>query len=318
MTAAGQSAPAATRIVELQGHRGARGHAPENTLAGFAAALAIGVDTLELDVGMCRDDVVVVHHDLALNPEITRDAEGHWLEQSISLRTLDLHALQRFDVGTIKPGSNYHHRFPHQQSVPGARIPTLSEVFEWIQQRGFDRILFNIEVKSDPTRPGMCADVESFTNAVLTVIRDHEMTQRVMVQSFDWRIQRLIQRLAPGIPTAYLSSQRSTWDTIEAHRCGPSPWSADIDVHAHHGSVPRAVRAAGGGTWSPDFRDLKLPDLDTAKKHDLRVVVWTVNEREDIDRMLDIGVDGIISDYPDRVREALEARQLPLAARLKS
>src|SRR2546430_2645680 len=115
---------------DLQGHRGARGLAPENTIEAFSTALSIGVTTLELDVGMSKDGVLVVHHDEWLNPDITRGPEGAFLSQrGPAIHSLTLEELKRYDVGRIKPGTAYAARFPLQRPHDGARIPTLAELF---------------------------------------------------------------------------------------------------------------------------------------------------------------------------------------------
>ena len=115
--------------VELQGHRGARGLLPENTLPSFARALEIGVDTLELDVGVTRDGVVVIHHDRRLNPDIARGPDGQWVSAPTpTIFSLLYEELQRYDVGRIRPGSEYARRFPHQTPIDGTRIPRLAQL----------------------------------------------------------------------------------------------------------------------------------------------------------------------------------------------
>jgi glycerophosphoryl diester phosphodiesterase len=262
---------------DLQGHRGARGHAPENTLPGFERALAFGVTTFELDVGVSRDGVVVVHHDRRLNPDLARGPDGRWVAAPAPLvRSLDFDELRRYDVGRLRPGSEYARRFPHQQPIDGARIPALSELFE--RHRG-GTIRFNIEMKLLAEAPDETLPPEPFVRAVLDVVRGAGMEPRCTLQSFDWRAVKVVEREAPGIATAYLTERED--------------------------SDPRAVKAAGARTWSPDFQALDAAAAAAARTLGLRVVPWTVNEPADIRRMLDLGVDGIISDYPDRVREAL-------------
>ena len=121
---------------DLQGHRGARGHAPENTLPGFERALAIGVDTLELDVGVTRDKVVVIHHDRRLNPDLARGPDGKWVSApGPTIHSLTLAQLQTYDVGRIRPGSEYARRYPQQKPVDGTRIPRLEELFSLTRDR---------------------------------------------------------------------------------------------------------------------------------------------------------------------------------------
>jgi glycerophosphoryl diester phosphodiesterase len=136
---------------DLQGHRGARGTAPENTLPGFAAALAVGVATLELDTGITRDGIVVIHHDRRLNPDIARDPDGRWIKApGALLRALDFGELQRYDVGRLRPGSEYAARFPDQSPADGVRIPRLAALFELVRKAGNTQVRFNIETKISP------------------------------------------------------------------------------------------------------------------------------------------------------------------------
>jgi glycerophosphoryl diester phosphodiesterase len=127
------------------------------------------------------------------------------------------------------------------------------------------------------------------------------MARRVAIQSFDWRTLQISQRLAPEIPTVYLSVQQKWMDNIGAGNREGSAWTAGINAREYADSVPRMVKAAGGAVWSPNFADVTPAKIAEAKSLGLRVVVWTVNEPKDIERMLMWKVDGIISDYPDRV-----------------
>ena len=141
----------AANMFDLQGHRGARGLAPENTLEGFAAALAIGVTTLELDLAMTKDGVVVVSHDSELNPDHTRGPDGQFLKTTgPAIRSLTLAELKRYDVGRLKPGSRYAANFPQQRQLDGVRIPALAEVFDLARRSGAEHVRFNIETKLTP------------------------------------------------------------------------------------------------------------------------------------------------------------------------
>ena len=295
--------PAASPV-DIQGHRGARGLAPENTLAAFDVALSVGVTTLELDTVLTRDDVVVVSHDATLNPNLTRDPSGSFIaeESGLAIRALTLAELQRYDVGRLRPGSRYAQNHPEQRAVDGQRMPTLAELFELVGRRGAQAVRFNIETKISPLRPELTPEPEAFVRAVLDVAQRHAMSGRISLQSFDWRTLAVAQRIAPEVPTVYLSSQQAWGNNVADPR-----WTAGLKV-AEHGSVPKMVKAAGGGTWSPYHGDLDAALLREAHALGLRVVVWTVNEPQDIEKALDLGVDGIISDRPDRVRRALAAR----------
>ena len=281
----------AAQAFDLQGHRGARGTAPENTLTGFAAALAVGVATLELDAGVTRDGVVVVHHGRRLNPDIARGPDGRWIEApGPLLRELDFKALRRYDVGRLRPGSEYAARFPEQAPADGARIPRLAELFALVRKAGNDEVRFNIETKISPAAPAETLPPEAFARALVGEIRRAGVAARTTVQSFDWRTLHAVERAAPEIATVYLTGRRQG------------------------GSQPQAVHAAGGTVWSPHYEELDTAALIEARALGLKVVPWTVNEPGFIERFLDLGVDGIITDYPERVRAELARRGMPLPA----
>jgi glycerophosphoryl diester phosphodiesterase len=303
---------------DLQGHRGARGLAPENTIAGFELALELGVDTLELDVGVTRDDVAVVFHDRRLNADLVRDGSGRWLDgPGPPIRALELHALREFDVGRLRPGSAYAAAHPAQRPLDGARIPTLAEVLALAKRPGGERIRFNVETKLSPLAPHEAADPETFARVVVETVRAAGVADRTTVQSFDWRTLRTVRRLAPEIALAYLSSARPGFDTVGAtDPSGVSAWTDGLRF-ADHGSVPRLVRAAGGTLWSPNARDLDTAALAEARSLGLAVVPWTVNDAALMRRLVEWGVDGLITDRPDLLHEVLVERGLrrPRAAR---
>ena len=295
---------------DLQGHRGARGLAPENTLAAFERALDIGVTTLELDVGITADGVVVIAHDPALNPSITRDATGQWLPAKGPLiHSLSLAQLQAFDVGRTNPASNYARQFPTQQARDGERLPTLAALFLLVKARGADAVRFNIETKLNPMNPQDTASPEEFVSRVLPLIEQSGMASRVTLQSFDWRTLQLAQQRMPSLPTAYLSIQGNNFDNIR--NLG---WTAGLRMEDHGHSVARMVKAAGGAVWSPFFNNLTGEAVRQAQALGLKVIPWTVNSSSDMQRLMDWGVDGLITDYPDQVRELMRARGLPLPA----
>lgn len=303
----------ATRTFDLQGHRGARGLAPENTLPAFAAALSLGVTTLELDTAITRDGVIVVSHDPFLNPDITRGADGAFLKaKGPPIHALSLAELQRYDVGRINPTSRYAKQQPGQKPVDGTRIPRLAEVFALTRRAGNYDIRFNIEIKVSPLAPNETLPPEGFADRLLAMIYANGMSGQINIQSFDWRTLQRTQQAAPEITTVYLTAQQPWFDNIGAGKPEGSPWTAGFQAREHGGSVARMVKAAGGRVWSPYFGDVDQAQIDEAHRLRLLVVVWTVNQSKDIDRMLDLKVDGIISDRPDIVRTAMAAREMPL------
>ncbi len=298
---------------DLQGHRGARGHAPENTMAAFNHALTMGVTTLELDIGISADGVPVIGHDPLLNPNITREASGQWLQTpGPAVRSLTLAQLQTYDVGRIKPDTPYAKTFAQQQPRDGERMPTLAALFERVNETGTKHMRFNIETKLSPAQPQTTADPQTFVRALLAVAKAHGMTERISVQSFDWRTLREVNRVAPTIPTVCLTVRQSWLDNVATGQ-----WTDGITLAAHGGTVPRMVKAAGCKVWSPAFANLDAAQRDEARQLGLKTVVWTVNQPADIERMMALDVDGIISDYPDRVRDAMVKRNMALPASVR-
>lgn len=286
---------------------------PENTLAGFAAALAIGVTTLELDLGVTRDGVVVVSHDSYLNSDHTRGPDGAFLDRrGPAIRSLTLAELQRYDVGRLKPGTAYAASFPDQRPVDGARIPTLAQVFDLARRAGAGHVRFNIETKITPNAGGDVADPEAFAQAVASAVNAAGLAARVTVQSFDWRTLLVFRRIAPDVERACLTIDRMGRSSVRGGFLGQSSWLAGFDVGNFGGSVPRMVKAAGCAVWSPLYVDLTPGSTAEAKTIGLKVLPWTVNERGDMERLIRDGVDGIITDYPDRLRAVMAAAGLPL------
>ncbi len=237
------------QALDLQGHRGARGLLPENTLPAFARALSLGVTTLELDTAVTKDGVVVVSHDPTLNPDITRSADGLWLTRSdIAIHTLPFAQLQQFDVGRIRPRTTYALRFSAQQPVDGTRMPRLADVFALARRAGNSVVRFNIETKISPEQPQHTLPPAEFARALIALVRAEKLESRVTIQSFDWRTLQLVQQEAPQIATVYLTAQQSWLDNIHA-RDTVSPWTAGFHVSRYAGSVPRMVKAAGGAVW---------------------------------------------------------------------
>jgi glycerophosphoryl diester phosphodiesterase len=302
--------------LDLQGHRGARGLAPENTLPGFALTLGIGVTTLELDIAITRDDALVIHHDRSLNPDITRDANGRFLDaRGPLIRSLSFDELQRFDVGRLKPGTAYAKNYPQQQPIDGVRIPRLADLFALVRKSGNDKVRFAIETKLSPFNAEETVAPEVFARAVVAAIREAGVADRSTILSFDWRTLAVVQKEAPEIGTVYLSAQQPFLDNIGAGKPEGSAWTNGIQFK-DHGSVAKMVRAAGGRIWSVFHGDLDAAKVKEAQSLGLQVLAWTVNSPAEIARALDLGVDGVVSDRPDRVREEMQRRglSLPLAS----
>ncbi len=297
-----------TEPFDVQGHRGARGLLPENTLPAFRRALELGVTTLELDTGLTADGVVVVTHDPRISARICRLADGGRLPaEGPRLRDLSLDEVRAFDCGALNPDRGQFPE-PPRRNLPGTPMPTLDEVFDLAAELD-PEARFNIEIKSDPTSDD-AAPLEEFVAAVVARVTARGLVGRTTVQAFDWRALELVKRLEPALTTAALLSPR----TVRGRR-GASPWLNGL-VLGDGGTVELL---AGAREWvdafSPHWRQVlpgahgylgnTVAELQAAG---FPVVPWTVNSPARMERILDLGVDGLITDYPDRLLALLRAR----------
>jgi glycerophosphoryl diester phosphodiesterase len=288
---------------DLQGHRGARGLAPENTPKAFRTALDLGVTTIETDLAITKDDVVVISHDPRLNPDLARGPDGQWITApGAPIRSLSLADLKRYDIGRMNPASKYASQFPQQKPADGERFPTLAELYA---MAGPD-VRFNIEIKTDPTKPDETLDPVRFAKLVVEAVRAAGMERRTTIQSFDWRTLVEVRRIAPEIATACLTIETPNTNTVGPK---PSPWLAGLDV-SPGGSVQQLAKAAGCAAWSPFWRNITAANVTAAHQLDLSVIPWTVNDPAEIRRLIDLNVDGLITDYPDRALPILSEKGL--------
>jgi glycerophosphoryl diester phosphodiesterase len=304
------ASPGALRRIDLQGHRGARWLLPENTLPSFEHALKAGVTTLELDLAATRDGVLVISHDPALNPDITRDASGRFLAATgPNIIDLSWEQLQAYDVGRIKPGSRYATIFHEQKPLDGTRIPRLRDLFALVRAQGNRTVHFAIETKITPLRTDQTPTPERFVDLLLQEVDDAGVADRVQVLSFDWRTLRRVQQLRPRMPTVYITAQLDALDNLQIKAGRDSAWTAGFQ-HRQHGSVPRMIHAAGGTHWSSFWRELDAAKVREAQALGLKVLAWTVNDRDTMGRLLDMGVDGLVTDHPDLAAQVLRERGL--------
>jgi glycerophosphoryl diester phosphodiesterase len=264
------------------------------------------VTTLETDLAITRDNQIVISHDPVLNPDLTRGPDGQWLAApGPAIRTLTLGDLARYDIGRANPASKYAQQFPEQKPVDGQRFPTLAEFFALS-----GRARFNIEIKTDPNKPDLTIDPARFAVLTVEAIRKAGVAGRTTVQSFDWRGLLEVRKLAPEIATGCLTIESSNFDTVGRQSGRPSPWLGGLDLVAHGGSVPRLAKAAGCATWSPFWRNVDAGNVKEAQALGLKVVPWTVNVPAEMARMVELGVDGLITDYSDRALPVLATKGL--------
>jgi len=265
------TAHAAPRIL-VHGHRGARALRPENTIPAFQYAIEIGADVLEMDVAVTKDNVLVISHDPHINKAICQGPHP-----GVAIRELTLAELGEYDCGALK-----NPRFPKQQPVPGTRIPTLDEV---LSLSAGNKVQFNIETKSFPDHPELTPAPDVFAQMMLEVIRKHQLESRSIVQSFDFRTLRAMHQLAPGIRLAAL------WEGAKR------PF---VEI----------AQEAMAGIISPDFGLVTPEQVKASHAAGLEVIPWTADTPEAWQKLIDAGVDAIITDDPAALIAYLEQKGL--------
>ncbi|WP_307037897.1 glycerophosphodiester phosphodiesterase family protein [Arthrobacter sp. B3I4] len=306
---ASASAGARSGPLDLQAHRGGRGEWTEESLAAFANSLKLGVTTLELDTHLTTDGKIVVWHDDTIQADKCQDTTpvtpGDAAFPYVSDRVAGLSLAQ---VKTLDCGYAQLRGFPEQDVIKGNRIAELKDLFQLVRDAGAEKVRFNIETKVEDGKAGGDGMV-ALTKAVVTEIQASGMAGRSTLQSFDWSALNLAKRLAPDLPLVALSVG-DAW--LEVGRDGASPNLRGIDIDSYGGSLAAAAAAQGYGAISPEFSSVTPGMVTDAHKLGLQVIPWTVNSTDDMKRLMDLGVDGIITDYPSRLRTVMQERGLEL------
>ncbi|MEV7907688.1 glycerophosphodiester phosphodiesterase family protein [Streptomyces anulatus] len=307
------------RTFDLQAHRGGLGLVVESSLLGFANALEIGVSTLELDVQITEDGAAVVTHDRQVSgrkcrdtaPAFPGDPEFPYVGKYVNTLTLA-------QVRTMDCGSLTLPEFPGQRPSPGAPMATLREVFDLVRRYRANDVTLNVETKVEAGAPQETAPRERFVRVTLEEIRRARMWRQVTIQSFDWGALMRVRQLEPRLPIVALTNR----DFLQTGQPGASPWLGGIDIDDFGGDPLRAIKSFGADAFSPVHgfpQDGKVTDpgyqpyvtremTDQAHALGIKVIPWTVDDEPTIDKLIDDGVDGLITDYPDRLRRILAER----------
>ena len=291
--------------IHVVGHRGARGILPENSMAGFDFALSNGVDLLEFDVLLTRDDIPVITHNHEFHGSTVRGADGAFLEGKFPrVASLTMAEIERFDIGRLNTNTDYGRRFPDQAPMDGVRVPRLAELLQLVSRPEYNKACLMLELKSDPDLAQDSAARERIVTTICNEVRAAGLTDRTLLHSFDWALLAECRRQAPDMPLSFLTQiHENAYDVGEESSILVTP-----DLGSKNISVPDEVSKAGGQVWCPHFSELGADDLARARALGLCVAVWTVNEPNDIDAMIDLGVDAIVTDYPGRVQQQLSDR----------
>ncbi|GAB2507317.1 glycerophosphodiester phosphodiesterase family protein [Nocardia heshunensis] len=296
------------RPFDLQAHRGGRGMTIEESLPGFAKAIELGVSTLELDIVLTKDKVPLIWHDPVIQAEKCTDTAAAFPgDPQYPYVGKLVHDLSYDQVHTLDCGKKLA-GFPDAQELPGNKIARLPELFDLVKTYpgAFDTLRYNVETKVEAEHPEQSATPEEFVSVILDTIEQAGATPKVEIQSFDWRSLPLVKARNASIPTVAL---------YDATTFKPnSMWLGPIRYEDHADDALGAIKALGADISSPDYQLLTNAAEYVRKARDLaiKVVPWTVNDKDSIGKQLDAGVDGIITDYPNRAREVMDAKGYPL------
>jgi glycerophosphoryl diester phosphodiesterase len=309
-------------VFDLEAHRGGRDVRPENTLYSYAYAIELGATSIECDMQLTKDGQIVMSHNPILNSDITRDENGNYIENNkYDIRLMTVDELKKFDVGVMDPNcGEYYDLHGKTQFTYDAKIPTLEELMQLIQSYGDKNIVLNIETKSypDPVSAGYKnnADPKKFVEVFNNIVKKYDMEDRVVLQSFDWQTLIEMKKLNPNISTSALWQEQPSWgrdsESLRRYEKKKSPWLGGLDIKDYQGNPVKAAHAIGADIISPYYTEISKQDVDEAHSLGMKVVPWTVNNEKDMNMLLDMGVDGIISDKPWRLKQVLEKRNIKL------
>ena len=309
-------------VFDLEAHRGGRDVRPENTLYSYAYAIELGATSIECDMQLTKDGQIVMSHNPILNSDITRDENGNYIENNkYDIRLMTVDELKKFDVSVMDPNcGEYYDLHGKTQVTYDAKIPTLEELMQLIQSYGDKNIVLNIETKSypDPASAGYKnnADPKKFVEVFNNIVKKYDMEDRVVLQSFDWQTLIEMKKLNPNISTSALWQKQPSWgrdsESLRRYEKKKSPWLGGLDIKDYQGNPVKAAHAIGADIISPYYTEISKQDVDEAHSLGMKVVPWTVNNEKDMNMLLDMGVDGIISDKPWLLKQVLEKRNIKL------
>ena len=291
-------------FIKIYGHRGARGVLPENTLESFKYLFENNIRAYETDILISKDNIPVITHDFKLDPSYTKDVNGNWIEdENIKIIDLTYEEILKYDVGTLNKLSRYGRKFINQKSLDNQKIPKLSDLLKLSSDNDFDDLLINLEIKSTPIEEGLTPSPEEMVKIVIDEVGLSNLSDKIIYSSFDWRVLREIKERDPKIPRAHLTSG------AKGKIYDKSPWLDFTPLHSEV-ELPKLIKALGGSAWQPNYKDVNKEIIEISRNEGLPVNVWTVNKEQDMLRMIDYGVDGIMTDYPLKLKELCDKENI--------
>ena len=296
--------------IRIYGHRGARGEIAENSIEGFKHTFALGIKAIELDVVISKDKIPVLYHYFNLMPYLVKDESGNWLKDS-ELKVFDksYEELRKYNIGGLDPESKHGKRFKEQKLLNNAKIPKLSELLELASRKENKDVFLNLEVKSTPFKKGLTPIPSDTVSLILKDIDTYKLEDRIIISSFDWRILYELKKKNPRILRGFITLQQDL-STTKKNIYENSPWMIKNYSLDQLFLLPNIIKSLEGHVWSAFYRDVTKQNVELAHKHGLATCVWTVNREQDIIRMIEYGVDGIITDYPKKVQEICKSKNI--------
>jgi len=296
--------------IKIYGHRGARGDLPENTLESFKYLFKNNINAYETDILISKDLIPVITHDFRLDPSFTKDNEGNWItDENIIIFDLSYDELLKFDVGALNKLSRYGRRFVNQKTLENQKIPKLSDLLELSSKNKSENLLINLEIKSTPDEENLTPTPEEMVKLVMQEVNKSNLQNKIIISSFDWRTLTEIKNHYPEISRAYLSFQQQTGIKIKNTIYNRSPWMSFLPFFEKY-ELPKIIKSQGGKAWHPYHKDITKKLVEISHQEDLPVNVWTVNEEYDMLKMIEYSVDGIMTDYPLRLKELCDKENI--------
>ena len=296
--------------VRIYGHRGARGDMVENSISGLKYAFDLGIRAVEFDVVISKDNIPVLFHDYRLNPDLVKDSSGNWItDKNIKLKDLTYEEISKYTIESVKPDTKYAKRFKNQQSAKGEKIPKLTDFFKLVNEDKYKDAFLNLEIKSTLTQENVTPNPEKMVSLILKDIKEFNLEDRTLITSYDWRILYELKKQNPNILRGFITLQQDL-STVKKNVYENSPWMVKNYPMEELFLLPNIIKSLEGHVWSVFYRDLTKQNVELAHKHGLATCVWTVNREKDIIRMIEYGVDGIITDYPKKVQEICKSKNI--------
>ena len=296
--------------IKIYGHRGARGDLPENTLDSFKYLFENNINAYETDILISKDLIPVITHDFRLDPSFTKDEEGDWItDENIKIFDLTYDEISKFDVGSLNKLTRYGRRFLNQRSLENQKIPKLDELLELSSKNLSQDTIINLEIKSTPDEKNLTPNPKEMVQIVLNDIKKSNLQDKIIISSFDWRILREVKNQSPEISRAYLTFQQEKGMKIKKTIYSKSPWIDHIPLTIVY-DLPKIIKELGGSAWHPYYKDINKKAVKDAHDYNLPVNVWTVNDEYNMLKMIEYEVDGIMTDYPLKLKELCDKKNI--------